>query len=81
MTLLRRYKRRETLRIAYGDIIRGQRLEMVTAQISYLADAIVEAAVRFARCGWTRNAAAAAAPMAARTLRGAGAGQARRRAS
>jgi len=49
MTALRRYKRRETLRIAYGDIIRGQKLATVTAQISYLADAIVESAVRFAR--------------------------------
>jgi glutamate-ammonia-ligase adenylyltransferase len=46
---LRRYKRRETLRIAYGDLIRGQPLEVVASQISYLADAIVEAAVRFAR--------------------------------
>jgi len=49
MTALRRYKRRETLRIAYGDIIRGQNVATVTAQISYLADAIVESAVRFAR--------------------------------
>ncbi|HWA98378.1 MAG TPA: hypothetical protein VG713_07795 [Pirellulales bacterium] len=49
MTNLRRYKRRETLRIAYGDLIRGQRLEMVTEQISYLADAIIESAIRFAR--------------------------------
>ena len=49
MTALRRYKRRETLRISYGDIIRGQSLATVTAQISYLADTIVESAVRFAR--------------------------------
>ncbi|HEY2827696.1 MAG TPA: bifunctional [glutamate--ammonia ligase]-adenylyl-L-tyrosine phosphorylase/[glutamate--ammonia-ligase] adenylyltransferase [Pirellulales bacterium] len=49
MTALRRFKRRETLRIAYGDIIRGQRLEIVTGQISHLADAILEAAFRFAR--------------------------------
>jgi len=49
MAALRRFKRRETLRISYGDIIRGQRLEIVTSQISYLADAIVEGAVRFAR--------------------------------
>ena len=45
---LRRFKRRETLRIAYGDIIREQSLATVTAQISYLADAIVEAALRAA---------------------------------
>ena len=37
---LRRFKRRETLRIAYGDIIREQSLQTVTAQISYLADAM-----------------------------------------
>ena len=49
MIALRRFKRRETLRIAYGDIIRGQRLEVVARQISHLADAILEAAVRFAR--------------------------------
>ncbi len=46
---LRRFKRRETLRIAYGDIIRGQPVSTVTRQISYLADAIVEAALRGAR--------------------------------
>jgi glutamate-ammonia-ligase adenylyltransferase len=46
---LRRFKRRETLRIAYGDIIRGQRLGLVTEQLSFLADSIVDAACRFAR--------------------------------
>jgi glutamate-ammonia-ligase adenylyltransferase len=45
---LRRFKGRETLRIAYGDIIREQSLKTVTAQISYLADAILEAALRAA---------------------------------
>lgn len=45
---LRRYKHRETLRIAYGDIVRGQSLEIVTRQISHLADAIVEAALQAA---------------------------------
>jgi len=49
LAALRRFKRRETLRISYGDIIRGQRLETVTRQISYLADAILEAAVAAAR--------------------------------
>ncbi len=48
LTALRRYKRRETLRIAYGDIIGEQSLEIVTRQISYLADAIVDSALRFA---------------------------------
>jgi [glutamine synthetase] adenylyltransferase / [glutamine synthetase]-adenylyl-L-tyrosine phosphorylase len=45
---LRRFKRRETLRITYGDIIRGQSLQTVTAQISYLADAVVQGALHAA---------------------------------
>ncbi len=45
---LRRFKRRETLRIAYGDLIREQSLQTVTMQISFLADAIIEAALRAA---------------------------------
>ena len=48
MRALRRFKRRETLRIAYGDIVGGQRLETVVAQLSHVADAIVQAAVRAA---------------------------------
>ncbi|NIL97182.1 MAG: bifunctional [glutamate--ammonia ligase]-adenylyl-L-tyrosine phosphorylase/[glutamate--ammonia-ligase] adenylyltransferase [Planctomycetales bacterium] len=44
---LRRFKQRETLRIAYGDLIRDQRLETVTQQISFLAEAITDAALRF----------------------------------
>ena len=46
---LRRFKRRETLRIAYGDIVRNQPVATVARQISYLADAIVEAALDFAQ--------------------------------
>jgi glutamate-ammonia-ligase adenylyltransferase len=46
---LRRFKRRETMRIAYGDIVRGQPVGTIARQISYLADAIVEAALVFAR--------------------------------
>jgi len=49
MMLLRRYKHRETLRIAYGDIVRKQRVETVTRQISFLADAVCEAALQTAR--------------------------------
>lgn len=45
MAALRRIKQRETLRIAYGDVIKRQPIEVVARQISYLADAIVEAAV------------------------------------
>ena len=46
---LRRFKQRETLRIAYGDIVLDQAVGTVTRQISYLADALVEAAYRFGR--------------------------------
>jgi len=49
MAVLRRFKRRETLRIAYGDIVHGQKLDTLARQISYLADAIISAAVRYAR--------------------------------
>ena len=49
MQAIRRYKQREMLRIAYGDVIRGQRVDVVTQQISYLADGAVEAAVRAAQ--------------------------------
>jgi glutamate-ammonia-ligase adenylyltransferase len=49
MSALRRFKRRELLRISYGDIIRSQRIEVVTRQISYVADAILEAVVQTAR--------------------------------
>ncbi|MFV1964969.1 MAG: hypothetical protein ACC628_06070 [Pirellulaceae bacterium] len=48
MNLLRRFKQREILRIAYGDVIQKQRLQTVTQQISFLADAICEAALRTA---------------------------------
>ncbi|MCH2127014.1 MAG: bifunctional [glutamate--ammonia ligase]-adenylyl-L-tyrosine phosphorylase/[glutamate--ammonia-ligase] adenylyltransferase [Pirellulaceae bacterium] len=48
MELLRRFKRRETMRIAYGDVIRDQRLEIVTQQNSYLAEAICRAALQAA---------------------------------
>lgn len=49
LALLRRFKRREILRVAYGDIIGGQQVVTVAGQISYIADAIVEAAVQAAR--------------------------------
>ncbi|MCX7424539.1 MAG: bifunctional [glutamate--ammonia ligase]-adenylyl-L-tyrosine phosphorylase/[glutamate--ammonia-ligase] adenylyltransferase, partial [Planctomycetia bacterium] len=45
---LRRFKYRETLRIAYGDISREHGLRIVTRQISYVADAVLEAALRAA---------------------------------
>ncbi|MBI1248703.1 bifunctional [glutamate--ammonia ligase]-adenylyl-L-tyrosine phosphorylase/[glutamate--ammonia-ligase] adenylyltransferase [bacterium] len=49
MKALRRYKRRETLRIAYGDLICNQNIDTVTRQISFLADALIEAAYQAAR--------------------------------
>ncbi len=51
---LRRFKHRQTLRISYGDIVREQGLRTVTSQISYLADAVLEAALRGA-CRTTRK--------------------------
>jgi glutamate-ammonia-ligase adenylyltransferase len=57
---IRRFKRRETLRIAYGDIVREQSLQTVTKQISYVADAIVEAALRAA---WRKFQTQRGAPM------------------
>ena len=52
---LRRFKGRETLRIAYGDIVREQSLRTVTTQISHLADAILEAALLVAFRTTTRR--------------------------
>lgn len=48
MRVLRRFKRRETLRIAYGDIVSQLPVAQVTRQISYLADALIDAALQFA---------------------------------
>jgi glutamate-ammonia-ligase adenylyltransferase len=45
MGLTSGFKRLQMVRIAYGDIIGGQRLETVSRQISYLADAICQAAL------------------------------------
>jgi glutamate-ammonia-ligase adenylyltransferase len=47
--ILRRFRLRETLRIGYNDIVRGAPLEVVTLDLSHLADACVEAAYRLAR--------------------------------
>ena len=49
LAALRRFKRREMLRIAYGDIVIGQSVSTVTRQLSYLADAILQAAYESAR--------------------------------
>jgi [glutamine synthetase] adenylyltransferase / [glutamine synthetase]-adenylyl-L-tyrosine phosphorylase len=46
---IRRYRRRELLRIGYNDIVRAMPLEIVTRDLSHLAEACVEAAYRLAR--------------------------------
>jgi glutamate-ammonia-ligase adenylyltransferase len=46
---LRRFRRRQSLRIGYNDIVRGFPLEVTTQDLSNLAEACVEAAVRLAR--------------------------------
>jgi glutamate-ammonia-ligase adenylyltransferase len=46
---IRRFRHRETLRIGYNDIVRGFPLEVITLDLSNLADACAEAAVRLAR--------------------------------
>ena len=66
LAALRRFKRRETLRIGYGDIVREQSLETVTGQISHLADAMIEAATRSA---WRRLTASRGLPRTARIWR------------
>ncbi len=52
---IRRFKRRQTLRIAYGDIVEQQRLETVVQQISHVADCVVDLAVRTALTHVTRH--------------------------
>ena len=47
--VLRRFRQREMLRIGYNDIVRGLPLEVITQDLSALADACVEAACRLAR--------------------------------
>ncbi len=49
LAALRRFKRRETLRIAYGDIVQQVPVSQTARQISYVADAIVESALNFAQ--------------------------------
>jgi glutamate-ammonia-ligase adenylyltransferase len=46
---LRRHRRRELLRIGYNDIVRQLPLEIITRDLSHLADSCVEAAYRLAR--------------------------------
>jgi [glutamine synthetase] adenylyltransferase / [glutamine synthetase]-adenylyl-L-tyrosine phosphorylase len=46
---LRRFRLREILRIGYNDIVRDLPLELITLDLSHLADACVEVAYRLAR--------------------------------
>ncbi len=46
---IRRFRQREMLRIGYDDIVRGLPLEVMALDLSYLAEACVEAACRLAR--------------------------------
>jgi [glutamine synthetase] adenylyltransferase / [glutamine synthetase]-adenylyl-L-tyrosine phosphorylase len=46
--ILRTHKQRETMRIAYGEFIGAMPLETVTGQLTILAEAILEAAMRVA---------------------------------
>ena len=48
MLAMRRFKRREMLRIAYGDLVGEQPLETVTRQISRVADCLIDASLRLA---------------------------------
>ena len=48
MLAMRRFKRRQMLRIAYGDLVGDQPLETVTRQLSRVADCLIDAAVRLA---------------------------------
>ncbi len=50
LNALRRFKQRQMLRIAYGDFICNQSVLTVAQQISFVADAVLEAALRTA---WT----------------------------
>ncbi len=49
MRVLREYRQREMLRIAFGEMLKQHAVETVTAQLTDLADSIVEGAVWAAR--------------------------------
>jgi glutamate-ammonia-ligase adenylyltransferase len=56
---VRRFRQRQSLRIGYNDIVRGLPLEVITQDLSDLAEACVEGAVRLA---WARAIARFGAP-------------------
>jgi len=56
---------RDNCGFAYGDLIRGQRLDVRNrARFLTLADALVESATRYAAADWSKNGASLSAPMA-----------------
>ena len=76
---LRRFRQRESLRIGYNDIVRGFPLEVITQDLSDLADACVEAAVRLARARAEAGSACRRPPAGlGRSVRRPGPGQAGR---
>lgn len=48
-SILSRHRRRETLRIVYGNLLTGQPIQRTCEQFSYLADAILSAALTASR--------------------------------
>jgi glutamate-ammonia-ligase adenylyltransferase len=66
LAALRRFRRRQTLRIAYGDIVAGNRLETVVSQLSHVADRIVAAAIRTALASVERQRGVPRGPDGAR---------------
>ena len=48
METLRKFKHQQTLRIAFGDLISGHRVELVAEQISYLAESLCQGAFAWA---------------------------------
>lgn len=53
LEILEQFRRRETMRIAYGDFIRSLPIERTTEQLSFVVDAIVDGTLR-----WVRRAVA-----------------------
>ncbi len=62
MAVLRRFKHRETLRIGFCDLIAQCHVADITQQISWVAEAICEAALKFA---WKQRVARWGAPIGA----------------
>jgi len=55
MTVLRKFKRSQMIRVGYADLIDGHRIPQITQQLSYVATAICEAAYQFTRRKLEKN--------------------------